>query len=144
MSSDPRYATGKPKSDLPAPEPHPNPEDAPFWEATKQDRLVLPRCKACGTVIWYPRAFCSECSSQDIEWFDASGRGTVYAVSAVHRGMGPWRDAAPYALAYVELDEGPRILTNVIGIDADDVKVGQAVHAVFVPAGDQKIVRFTP
>ena len=130
--------------DLPAPEPYPNPEDLPVWEATKQDKLVLPKCKVCGTVIWYPRAFCSECSSHDVEWIQASGRGTVYAVTAVHRAMGPWREAVPYALAYVELEEGPRILTNVIGIDADDVKIGQAVHAVFVAAGDQKIVRFTP
>ena len=144
MSSDRRTSTGEPTGDLPAPEPYPNSEDRPFWDATKQDKLVLPKCTACGTVIWYPRAFCSECSGRDVEWFEATGRGTVYAVTAVHRAVGPWRGGAPYALAYVELEEGPRILTNVIGIDADHVQVGQAVHAVFVPAGDQKIVRFTP
>jgi uncharacterized protein len=144
MSSDPRYSTGAPSAELPAPEPYPNPEDQPFWDGTKQDKLVLPRCRACGTVIWYPRAFCSNCSGQDIEWFEAGGRGTVYAVTAVHRAQGPWRPAAPYAIAYVELEEGPRVLTNIIGIDADDVHPGQPVQAVFVPAGEHKIVRFRP
>lgn len=142
--SDPRYTTGQAKGEIPSPEPRPTPEDAPFWEATLHDRLVLPRCRACQTVIWYPRAFCPECATEDVEWFEASGRGTVYAVTAVHRAQGPWREGAPYAIAYVELEEGPRILTNVIGVDADDVRPGQEVHAVFVPAGDQKIVRFTP
>lgn len=130
-------------SALPAPEPYPNPEDSPFWEATLRDELVLPRCRACSTVIWYPRSFCSACGTTDIEWFKASGRGTVYACTSVHRAQGPWRAAAPYVIAYVELEEGPRILTNVIGVDPASVEVGQAVRAVFVPAGAQKIVRFT-
>jgi uncharacterized OB-fold protein len=144
MSRDPHDPTRKPSGDIPAPEPSPNPEDRPFWEATKANKLVLPMCNACGTVIWYPRSFCSECFGHDVDWIEASGRGTVYAVTAVHRALGAWREAVPYALAYVELEEGPRILTNVIGIDADDVKIGQAVRAVFVTAGNQKIVRFTP
>jgi uncharacterized OB-fold protein len=129
---------------LPAPEPYPNPEDAPFWQATAEDRLVLPRCRSCSTVIWYPRSFCSACGAMDVEWFEASGRGTVYACTAVHRGQGPWSAAAPYCVAYVELEEGPRILTNIVGTDADQVRVGQAVKAVFVPAGEHKIVRFAP
>lgn len=142
--SDPRYATGAPTGELPAFEPYPNPEDKPFWDGTAKDQLMLPKCRQCGTVIWYPRAFCPHCTAQDVEWFRASGRGTVYAVTAVHRAQGPFRPAAPYAVAYVELEEGPRVLTNVIGIGADDVAPGLAVQAVFVPAGEHKIVRFAP
>lgn len=127
---------------LPAPEPYPNPEDGPFWAAAREDRLILPRCRICATVIWYPRGFCPECGSTDVDWFEASGRGRVYACSAVHRGQGSWAAASPYCLAYVELEEGPRILTNIVGTDADAVKVGQPVQAVFVPAGEQKLVRF--
>lgn len=142
--SDPRYSAGAPSGELPAFEPYPNAEDKPFWDGTSKDQLVLPRCRSCGTVIWYPRAFCSNCSGQEVEWFQASGRGTVYAVTAVHRAQGPFRPAAPYAVAYVELEEGPRVLTNVIGMDADAVAPGLAVKAVFVPAGEHKIVRFVP
>lgn len=133
-----------PGTALPAPQPQPTPDDAPFWEGARQDRLVLPRCRSCGTVIWYPRHFCPACAGFDVEWFEASGRGTVYACTAVHRAQGPWGPAAPYVIAYVELEEGPRVLTNVIGVDAGSVEVGQAVHAVFVPAGAEKILRFTP
>jgi len=128
---------------LPAPEPYPNTEDAPFWAGTAEGRLMLPRCARCATVIWYPRQFCSECSGQEVEWFEASGRGTIYARTVVHRAQGPWGPAAPYVIAYVELEEGPRILTNIIGVDPDTVEVGQEVRAVFVEAGAQKIVRFT-
>ncbi|HVA42536.1 MAG TPA: Zn-ribbon domain-containing OB-fold protein [Acidimicrobiales bacterium] len=128
---------------LPAPEPYPNTEDAPFWAGTAEGRLVLPKCTNCGTVIWYPRQFCSECSGRDVEWFQASGRGTIYARTVVHRAQGPWRDAAPYVIAYVELEEGPRVLTNIIGVDPAAVEVGQEVHAVFIPAGAHRIVRFT-
>jgi len=128
---------------LPAPEPYPNTEDGPFWEGTADGRLVLPRCQACGTVIWYPRSFCSNCSGREVKWFEASGRGTIYARTVVHRAQGPWRDTAPYVIAYVELEEGPRILTNIVGVDPASVEVGQEVHAVFVDAGAHKIVRFT-
>ena len=107
-------------------------------------RLVLPRCDACATVIWYPRAFCPECSSFDIQWFDASGRGTIYSYTVNRRGQGDYRDMA-YVLAYVELDEGPRVMTNIVDCDPDSVRVGQAVQVVFHPtSAEAALPRFRP
>ena len=129
---------------LPGLAPDPGPEDAPFWEAAAAGKLVLPRCRKCGTVIWYPRSFCPDCHADDIEWFDAAGTGTVYTYTVSHRGMGPWADHAPYVIAYVELDEGPRILTNIVGAEPGSVRIGDRVRAVFEPAGPTNVVRFTP
>ena len=129
---------------LPVIAPDPGPEDAPFWAAAATGRLSLPRCRQCSTVIWYPRSFCPDCHSTDIEWFDAAETGTVYSYTVSHRGMGPWADHAPYVIAYVELDAGPRLLTNIVGADPSSVRIGDRVRAVFEPAGATSIVRFTP
>ncbi len=130
---------------LPAPAPIVTPETKPFWDATAEGRLVLPKCTACGTVIWYPRQFCPECSGQDVEWIEASGKGTVYSFSINRRGDGPFREASPFVLAYVELDEGPRIMTNVVDCDPESVEVGQAVTVVFHDTGKgTALPRFRP
>jgi uncharacterized protein len=138
-------------SDLPAPSPPVNLEAAPFWEAAAEGRLVLPVCDACAHPIWYPRSWCPVCGSESVTWTEMSGRGTVYACTVVRRGVGPWADAVPYVGAYVELDEGPRVLTNVVTDDPDAVHVGMAVTAVYVPVSEPpegsiatQLVRFTP
>lgn len=132
-------------SSLPTPEPHPNLETEPFWEATREGRLALPRCDECGTVIWYPRRFCPSCRSSSVSWFDASGHGTVYSFTVVRKAPGAWSGSAPYVIAYVELDEGPRILTNVVDVDPDDVVVGLPVTVTFDPTPEgQAIARFRP
>jgi uncharacterized OB-fold protein len=101
-----------------------------FWQAAAEGRLVLPRCDRCSTVIWYPRHLCPACGSSEVSWFEASGRGTVYSYTVVHQGEGAFAAVTPYVIAYVELDEGPRLLTNLLG-EPDAWKVGQAVRAVF-------------
>jgi uncharacterized OB-fold protein len=137
-------------SELPALPPPYNPEAAPFWSGAAEGRLVLPVCDACGHHIWYPRSWCPVCQCEDVTWTELSGRGTVYARTVLTKGMGPWADAAPYVVAYVELDEGPRVLTNVVTDDPASVVIGTPVEAVFVPLdqpdGDppQAIVRFAP
>lgn len=120
-------------SDLPASRPPFNPEAAPYWEAAADGRLVLPVCDACGHHIWYPRAWCPVCGSTSVTWTELSGRGTVYACTVVRKAMGPWGAAAPYVGAYVELEEGPRVLTNVVTDDPSSVGIGVPVEAVFVP-----------
>jgi uncharacterized OB-fold protein len=138
-------------SDLPAARPPFNPEARPFWAAAAEGRLVLPVCDACGHVIWYPRTWCPVCRGDAVTWTEMSGRGTVYACTVIRKGMGPWAAAAPYVGAYVELDEGPRLLTNVVTDDPDAVRVGLPVQATFVAIDDdgavaepQAILRFTP
>ncbi|MDE0804416.1 MAG: Zn-ribbon domain-containing OB-fold protein [Acidimicrobiales bacterium] len=132
-------------SDLPTFAPPVTPETKPFWDATAEGRLVLPRCTSCQTVIWYPRTFCPECHTEGVEWIDATGEGTVYSYTVTHKGDGPWRDESPYVMAYVELDEGPRVLTNIVDCDPAKVSIGQRVSVRWAPTDEGPAVpRFAP
>jgi uncharacterized OB-fold protein len=125
-----------PSSSLPAPAPAVNPETKEFWAATAQGRLLLKRCLDCDSAIWYPRAICPECASPRTEWFEASGRGRIYSYTVNHRGDGAYKDAAPYVLAYVELDEGPRMMTNIVAADGAGLAIDRPVEVVFDDTGD--------
>lgn len=130
---------------LPNPTVYPTLETQRYWDATEEQRLELPRCTECGHVIWYPRELCSECGSTDIEWFEASGTGVVYSYSITRRMPGRWGRVAPFVLAYVELDEGPRMMTNIVDCDPEDVEIGQRVEVVFHPTEEgPAIPRFRP
>jgi len=132
-------------SDLPAPSPPVTLETKPYWDAAAQGRLVLPRCEACETVIWYPRSFCPACGSTAVSWIDAAGTGSVYSHTVVRKGQGAYREAGPYVVAYVELDEGPRVMTNVVGCDPDNVEIGMRVEVVFDPTDKgTALPRFRP
>ena len=134
-----------PAEALPAPSPPVNPETAEFWNATAAGRLLLRRCLDCGTVIWYPRTICPECASLDTEWFEAAGRGRVYSYTVNHRGEGAYSGLPPFVLAYVELDEGPRMMTNIVGADAAELAVGLMVEVVFHATADgPALPRFRP
>jgi hypothetical protein len=132
-------------NELPAPAPPVNPETKPFWDATAEGRLLLKRCLDCGSVIWYPRAFCPECAGMRTEWFPASGRGHVYSYTVNHRTEGAYAGAAPLVLAYVELDEGPRVMTNIVGAAEAELDVGLPVEVVFHDTGEgTALPRFRP
>jgi len=130
---------------LPSPQPERTPETGAFWDATADHRLLLHRCAGCDAVVWYPRSMCPVCGGTDLRPFDASGRGTVYSYTVVHRSAGPYRETVPYVVAYVELAEGPRVLTNVVGCDPADVAIGQEVQMVFSETGEgSALYRFQP
>jgi len=135
---------------LPAKAVEPNSENLQFFEGAEQGRLVLPRCTACGFVIWFPREICPECGSQDVDWFEASGNGSIYSCTVTRRIPGSWGKAAPFVLAYVELDEGPRVMTNIVDCDPEQVAIGDRVKAVFEEATDRDgnpgppLLRFRP
>ncbi len=132
-------------SGLPVPPPNANLETQRFWDATAEGRLELPRCDACDHVVWYPRDHCDHCGSASVSWFTASGRGTVYSCTVTRRIGGSWRKAAPFVLAYVELEEGPRVVTNIVGCDPETVHIGQPVQVVFDPTPEgPALLRFTP
>lgn len=132
-------------STLPTPTPTPSPETVEFWSATAEGRLLLKRCTSCSTVIWYPKSLCPSCHSTETEWFESGGRGRIYSFTVSRRGEGPYKEAAPYVLAYVELDEGPRLLTNVVDCDVDSVRIDQPVAVVFDDTGEgNALVRFRP
>lgn len=105
-----------------------------FWEGCGRGELVLQRCRSCGTTQHKPRAVCATCLSDEIEHVVASGRGRVYTFTVTHQNQQPpFRDACPYVMAYVELDEGPRLLTHIVGCDPGDVEVGMPVVVDFQP-----------
>jgi uncharacterized OB-fold protein len=119
--------------------PQVDPATEYFWARAKEGQLVARRCTVCGQMHWYPRALCPFCMG-DTEWAPVSGQGTVYSVS-VTRKAGP----VPYALAYVTLDEGVTLLTNIVDCDLDSVKIGQRVVVTFKPAdGGFMVPMFKP
>ena len=119
----------------------------PFWEATRRRRLVLPWCVECDQAFWFPREVCPRCLGSAIEWRTATGRGLVYAVTVDHRPalLAKVFGDEPYAVALVELDEGVRMLTNVVGVAPIDVTVGMAVEVTWEPMSDGRhLVLFQP
>jgi uncharacterized OB-fold protein len=121
-------AGGRPRFDLPAPDVTTD----EFWAATRDGRLLIKRCADCGRAHYYPRPFCSFCWSETVTWEEASGRGTLYTWSVVHQNdLPPFADRVPYVAAIVDLEEGPRVMTNVVDCEFDALRVGMAVEVVF-------------
>jgi uncharacterized OB-fold protein len=118
----------------------------PFWDATREHRLLLQWCTACDSPIFFPREVCPGCLGSELEWRPASGRGRVYAVTVENL---PERSTiatdAPFAVALVDLEEGVRIMSNVIGCAPDDVRVGMAVELTWEPLSDgRNLPQFEP
>lgn len=133
------------QTSLPVPTPNVLPEMTAYWEALRGGVFLLPRCLRCANVIWSPRPYCPFCGSLEVEWFPASGEATVYSYTVNRRGKGfnrKYEEVGPYVIAYVELAEGPRILTNIVDCDPADVAIGAAVRAVVHRSGDDVILRF--
>ncbi len=118
----------------------------PFWEATKRHELVIPRCKTHDGFFFYPRELCPVCLSSDLEWAKVTGRGRVHALTVVYQPNDPrFTDDAPYVYAVIQLDEGARMISNVIGIPPHDVAVDMPVEAVFEDVSEKyTLVKFRP
>ena len=129
------------------PIPVPTPETRPFWEAARRHQLCLPRCRPCAALVFFPRAVCPGCLGADLEWQRLSGRGTLHTFTVVHRGLKGFPLGPPYVIAMVELAEGPRLMTNLVGVDPDPAKIriGMAVEVVFEDvSADIALPRFRP
>lgn len=119
--------------------PAPTEVDAPFWEGLREGELRLQQCTACQAYQYPPETFCYECGSTALEWHVASGLGTVYSFITVHqRYHAAFVDDLPYNVSIVELDEGPRILSNVIGMPSESVTVGMRVQASPQPLTEEQ------
>ena len=114
------------------PLPTPTPETAHFWEGTRNRRILLQRCSDCSSAYFPPRPFCPSCGSRSVEVFEASGRATLYSY-VINQRPGPGFDG-PVAMAVVELEEGPRMMTNIVDVDQtqDALPLDMAVEATFV------------
>ncbi|GAA0592022.1 nucleotide-binding protein [Kribbella sandramycini] len=129
---------------LPAPEPAIGPESAEFWAATLEGRLLLGFCDSCLTYFWYPRPLCPACGTWGARLRESAGLGEVVSYTRVHRGLGEYAEVGVYVVGYVQLDEGPRLLTNLVDV-SDDLRIGDRVAVVFHKTdGPAALPRFRP
>jgi uncharacterized protein len=118
------------------PIPRPDAVSAPYWEAAARGELVIQECPSCGHRQFYPRAVCTDCGA-DPAWMTCSGRGTVHTYTVIRQNHAkPFRDELPYVVAVIELEEGPRMMSNVIGCEVGDVTIGMPVEVSFVAADE--------
>jgi hypothetical protein len=126
------------------PLPWPNPTVQPFFDAARERRLALPRCPRDG-FFFYPRSRCPRCLGADWEWRDASGRGSVHSFTVDRVGhLQGLAHAVPYAIAIVELEEGPRLTARLVDCDPDALAVGMPVEARYEDVEDVTLVHFAP
>lgn len=133
-------------TDIQKPIPQVDDESRPYFEAAKRGELMIMRCKACGEANVPGAQSCYRCASFDLDWTKASGRGTLHTFGLMHQMYHPaWANEMPYNIAVVQLEEGPRITTNVVGCANEDLRVGMAVEVTFDPVSDDvSLVRFRP
>lgn len=118
-----------------------------FWLATREKTLRYQRCDDCGTVVWHPRRHCTGCLGGELRWHTASGQGTIYTFSVVRQSYHPFfRTRVPYAVAWIDLDEGPRLLSNVVGVSdpAAELACGQRVTIEWEAHDEVEIPLFRP
>lgn len=114
------------------PLPRPSAESRPFWNAAREHRLVLQKCRACGQFWFPPSQRCIHCLSGDHDWTEVKGTGKVFSFVTYQRLYHPgWEGEIPYVVAVIELDEGPRILSTVTGIPVEEVACDMPVRVVF-------------
>ena len=126
------------------PLPKPTPTSRPFWDAAKRHELTIQRCGACKSYVYYPRDRCPKCFADQLEWQQVSGRGRVYSYTVVRRASARSFGDAPYVLAIVELDEGPRMTSNIVA-PPEKVRVDMPVEVFFDDVTpDRTLVKFKP
>ena len=131
---------------LEKPLPEPSDSSRPFWDACRRHELRIQRCRQCGTLLHYPKIHCPEDGCDRFDWALMSGKGTVYSFVISHRAFHPaFKPGLPYVVAVIELAEGPRLMSNVIGIDPDYVHIGMAVRVTFEDVNDEiSLPKFLP
>jgi uncharacterized OB-fold protein len=130
--------TNEAMADYTKPIPYPTPDTQPFWDACKRHELSLPYCKACDAFFFYPRRFCPSCFGWDIEWRTCSGRGSVYTFAIQYRPQMPGF-SPPYITAIVQLEEGPRLMTNLVDIEPspETVRCDMPVEVAWEDVNDE-------
>ena len=107
-------------------------ENRPFWEALQRHELYVQKCRDCAAVRYYPRALCPECLSSRTEWLRSSGKGQIYTFTVTYQNQSPgFRESLPYIMAYVELAEGVKMLSNLIDCKPEDARIGMPVEVVY-------------
>lgn len=133
-------------SEIQRPLPTPSADSAQFWQACREHELRLQKCDACGHLLFPPAARCPQCLSNSLAWTPLSGRGKVYSFVIYHRVYHPaFEKSIPYVVALIELDEGPRLISNIVGCDPKSVRCDMPVSIVFHDISDQiSLPQFQP
>jgi len=119
------------------PLPSPNADSLPYWNAAREGRLLIRKCAACQSLHFMPRYLCPVCWSDELEWIDSKGSGSVHSFTIIRRApVSAFAARVPYVVALIELDEGPRMMANVLGEDALSVRIGDRVGVTFEDRGD--------
>jgi len=118
------------------PLPRPTTISQPYWDACRDERLTVQKCSDCGSYVLIPQPCCGECQSEKLEWVDSAGRGTLYSFSTVYRPQQPVFET-PYTVVVVELDEGYHMLSNLIGVEPEDVEIGTPLEVFFEKKSDE-------
>jgi hypothetical protein len=128
------------------PAPKPTPETEHYWAGTKLGELRIQRCNACAQAYFYPRPSCPHCSSSDVSWVRASGQARLHTYLISHRPAPGFADDVPDAIAVVELEEGPRMMTNIVGVanTPEDLVLDMALEVDFELRGEQSVPVFRP
>ncbi len=116
-----------------------------FWTGAREGRLMLPRCRQCTRAHFYPRVICPHCHSFELEWFEAAGTGTVHTFAVQQRGLGGWNDETPFVTAYIDLPEAVRMMTVLLGVDAEwpeSITIGAPVRVEFEQVTDEVSIPF--
>ena len=119
-------------ADYQKPLPHISLEALPFWEGAKRHELLIQKCRNCGNFFFYPRSICPHCLSYEVDWVKVSGLGKIYSFTISYRYPSPgFKQEVPYNVAIVELDEGVRLMTNIVECRDEDLKIGLPVEVIF-------------
>jgi uncharacterized protein len=123
------------------PVPVANADSLPYWNAARERRLLIRKCSACESLHFMPRHLCPVCWSDNLEWVESKGSGSVHSFTIIRRApIAAFNAHAPYVVALIELDEGPRMVANILGEDALSVEIGDRVNVTFEDRGEGALV----
>jgi uncharacterized protein len=135
-----------PDTSHPKPLPVVTDESRPFWEGCRQGKLLLQYCDQCRRHQFYPRLYCMQCGSASLSWIEASGRGVIYSYTIIHQNKSPeFAQDTPYNVAIVQLEEGPRMMSNIVDISPAELRIDLPVTIIFDAVTDSiSLPRFKP
>lgn len=113
-----------------------------YWEGIAQGKLRIQRCTGCKRFVFYPRSLCPHCYSEKLEWVVASGKGTIYSYTVAHQAFGQFAGQAPYMVAIVELEEGVRMMSRIVGAPRERVEIGLPVRVSFESIGEGPLLPY--
>ena len=131
--------------EYPRPQPQPTPTSKPFWTGLANQQVLLQQCDDCSKWVYYPRSHCPHCLSENLNWKEVSGDGSLYSFTVARQATAPqFAGETPQLIGVVELNEGVRLNTVMINVEPEGLKVGMKVKRVFYELEDSTLLYFEP